>query len=167
MAIFRCIIYHLVDQLRERLVIYKHPLDLFATANFFLFAIFLLYHDAIEIPNTIGYISLILSIFASFVFYFIKDRDSQDAMRFGFFLCIILIAIFHNLNFVTASDYRGQYVIEDIRRGSHFRENWRIRLDNQKSIGIQVSEPPSGSSAELQLKKGIFQVYFGIWKKMG
>jgi hypothetical protein len=145
---------------------HKHAIDLFATANFFLFGILLFYFDAIEIPNTIGYISLFLSVIASFVFYFIKDRDMQDAIQFGFFLCIILIAIFHNLNFVTASDYRGQYVIEDIRRGTHFRENWRIRLDNQKSIGIRVSEPPSGSSAELQLKKGIFQVYFGTWKKM-
>lgn len=144
---------------------YIHAIDLFATVNFFSFAAFLVYCDAIEIPNTIGYISLILSVIASFVFYFINVRDWQHAIRFGFFLCIILIAIFHNLNFVTASDYQGQYVIEDIRRGTHFRENWKIRLDNQKSIGIQVSEPSSERSTDLQLRKGIFQVYFGVWKK--
>lgn len=143
----------------------KNIIDLFATANFFLFPVFLVYYDAIEIPNTIGYLSLFLSVVASVYRYLMIDRNRDSAIWFGFINCIVLIAIFHNINFLTASNYNGQYIIEDIRRGTHFRENWRLRLDNQKSIGLQVSEPPSDGSVDLQLKKGIFQVYFGFWKK--
>lgn len=140
-------------------------IQLFAAANLFLFMVFLVYYDAIEIQNTIGFHTLFLSVVASVYRYLIIDRNRDSAISFGFINWIALIAIFHNINFLTASNYNGQYIIEDITRNSHLRETWRLRLDNQKSIGIEVSEPPSDGSVDLQLKKGIFQVYFGFWKK--
>ena len=146
---------------------YRNAAELFAYINLFLFAALLVYHDAIEIPNIIGYASLVLTIAASLPYYFHTDRDSDSTMRFGFLFCLSLIAIGHNANFVLASDYRGQYEVEEIRPLASHMEYWKIRLDNNRSIKIKVSEPSSAYSTNVHLRKGLFGVYFGTWQKAG
>ena len=146
---------------------YRNAAELFAYINLFLFAAFIVYYDAIEIPNSIGYASLALAIAASLPYYFHTDRDSSSTIRFGFLFCLGLIAIGHNANFALASDYRGQYEIEEIRPAPSHREYWKVRLENNKSIDIKVSEPPSAYSATIHLRKGLFGVYFGTWQRTG
>jgi len=131
--------------------------------NFLLFIAFVVYYDAIEMPNTIGYVTLGLAAIASLFYCFITKQSSSETITFAFAVWFALGIFAHTINFLIAFDYQGRLVIESKRPLASYREEWKVRLDNNRIIRLKVSDIPSGYGANINLRKGIFGVYFGNW----
>lgn len=144
----------------------KSLVELFGYANIFVFAGFLLYYDVVERPNVIGYACLAISLTLSLPYYLANHRDFTRTLRFAFMVCICLIAIGHNFNYLVSTDYRGATEILDARRGSHYSENWRLQLENGKVINLHLYSTAPGYAFGLRLRRGLFGVYFGKWREV-
>jgi hypothetical protein len=145
-------------------MIHSKAASFFAVANLVLFVILYIHNDATEIPNVIAYVSLMAALGASLPYYFRTDRGLSAAFEFGLAIFLSIVAIAHNFNYLIASDYQGQYTIENAKRSTNHTEYWLVRLHHGKRIKLRISDPPSANGSHIQLKKGVFGVYFGNWK---
>ena len=145
----------------------KSLAELFGYANIAVFAVVLYHHDVIERPNAIGYASLALSLLAALPYYLAHHRNVGDTGWFGFMLCLCLIAIGHNLNYLVARDERRPTEVLTKLRSSKGHESWRVQIDHGKVIDLHVYSVPDDAAVELRLSKGLFGVYFGRLQRVG
>ena len=85
---------------------------------------------------------------------------------FYVFIGLSLIFIAHNINFLIAFDYQGQYFIESKRNFGPDIELWALRLNDNQNIMMRVGVS-SGDGVNIDLQKGLFGVYFGAWSNEG
>lgn len=130
-----------------------------------LFIVFIMYYDAIEMPNSIGYVTLVIALVVSLIYYFFSKPSSNYIIGFAFAVWFVLGICAHTMNFLIAFDYQGRYVIESKRPLASYREEWTLRLDNNRIITLKVSDIASGDGANLDLQEGLFGVYFGNWRQ--
>lgn len=145
----------------------KSLAELFGYTNILVFMVALYRHDVIERPNAIGYASLVLSLLAALPYYLTHDRDTGKTGRFGFMLCLCLIAIGHNFNFLVARDERRPTEVLSTRRSANYSESWRVQIDHGKVIDLHVYRVPDDAAVELRLRRGMFGVYFGRLQRVG
>ncbi len=139
--------------------------SIFVLANLALVVYFAIDLNAIEIPNVISYASLAITLAASLAYYFLAGSDSSGVAQFGIVLLLSLNALGHNANFLVSRAYQGQYVVTHARSTSNFRQAWRVQLDGGKEIKLLVDDPSSEDDVTLDLRKGLFGVYFGNWRQ--
>ncbi len=132
--------------------------------NLALFVFFVVRFDALEIPNAIAYASLALSLAASVVHYLHARPDFRELFWSGYLIFMMLIATGHNINYLVSRDYQGKYLVTNMRPISGHRQAWRVQLDGNKTIKLIVAEPPAVDNPALNLRKGLFGVYFGGWR---
>ena len=137
---------------------------IFVATNLVFFVGFVIYYDAIEMPNRIGYVTLALASVAAAIFYFQSKENSRAVIHYGIAVWFSLGIFAHNINFLIAPEYQGGYVIKSKRPIQSFMESWELRLDNRRDIVLRVSDVSSGDGVNLDLRKGLFGVYFGTWR---
>ena len=104
-----------------------------------------------------------MALISSLFYYLITKHNFDKAIAFGFAIWLILLIPAHTINFLIAFDYQGQFVIESKRPIASYREEWKVRLNDNRKITLIVSDDYSGDGANVNLRKGIFGVYFGNW----
>ncbi len=139
--------------------------ELFGYTNVFVAMGFALAYDVIEKPNAIAYAALVLSVLAAAGHHVVHRGDFKDSAFFGFMCCICLIAIGHNINYLWAVDYKGHTEVVDARYAGGEREYWKVQLGNGRNVGLMVYRDPSDAAASLRLRRGVFGVYFGEWRR--
>ena len=144
----------------------SRPMKYFVGANLLMFVGFIISYDVYEMPNVIGYVTLGLAIMVSLLYYFNTGRNPDVLIKFAFAVWLSLIFIAHNINFLIAFDYQGQYFIESKRNFGPDIELWALRLNDNQNIMMRVGVS-SGDGVNIDLQKGLFGVYFGAWSNEG
>ncbi len=134
--------------------------------NLFIFIALIIYHDALQMPNVIGYVSFGATAIASLFYYLITKPSSNEIRTLAFVTFFAIVSTAHNINFLVASDYQGRYTIESKRPvGGIDMEVWVLRLDNGEKVKIRIGVDSDGDDTDIDLRKGILGVYFGNWRE--
>ena len=145
----------------------SHPaLNFFGVANFIVFISIMSYYDAIERPNSIGYFALGLTVIASILYFLVTQHNSDEIIAFGFTFLFSVIVVAHNINCLIAFDYYEEYTIKSKRIDSAgVSEIWKVQLNDDSTIDMVVYQDSDQYKGHLDLKKGLFGVYFGNLRK--
>jgi len=138
-------------------------LDYFCLANVALFLCAVAYYDVLEKPNAIGYWIFGLTIIISVIYSLRTGRKLNEIAFDAFVIGLIGVSVAHNINFIISFDYQEPFVIERKRPIASYREEWKVRLNDNRRITLIVSDDYSGDGTNVNLRKGIFGVYFGNW----
>ena len=136
----------------------------FAIINFLLFVVFVIYYDAIEMPNVIGYVTLAIACLYG-LFHKMTGANFDDALTYMIASWVMGGMFAHNINFLTGSPAQEMYEIQSKRPIESYMESWVISVDGNQNIVLRVSDMPTDDGVHLRLQKGIFGVYFGCWNE--